>query len=1582
MKARSRPARSVFLLALCLAMGGAASVTRSQPCAPVPAGLVSSWRAEGNGMDAVDGNDAILINGEHFTAGKVGRAFDFGGTNHVRVWTASNLHVQSFTVEAWIYRVAGSTLAPILEYADSTRLLGIHLWHGPQPNGSISPPLEGSLYANLVDTSGRIHPFGTLAGAIPSNQWTHVALTFDQGSGLARLYADGVIAASANLGSITPLTALAVNLGYRPPRNSYGSGSYFVGAMDEVAFYNRALSDFELRAIYDAGSAGKCPAPPSVVTQPASRTVYIGDLVKFTVSATGDKPLSYQWRFNGIDLTGATSTALSLVNVQFTNAGNYSVRVFNAAGATNSANAELTVNPQPPCTAAPAGLVSWWRFENDAADNWDSNNGSGSASFAFGKAGRAFLNPRIRVPDSIALRMTNALTIEAWINPATFAGTIPQTILAKFDWRTDITSGTESSYLLGLTNNGVVFFTLSATGSYLTNTTLFTTQSAPADQWTFVVATYDGTRMRLYLDGALVAAKDHAGGIYAGTANLGIGGVAIGGGALSWPFSGLLDEVSLYNRVLSPAEILEVYNAQVSGKCLAPPAIAVQPQDQAVPLGDDAKFTVSVTGSRPLNYQWRFNGEVIAGATTSALQLEKVGTNQAGLYHVSVTNALGYDISANAALKLLPAPTCTTVPAGLVSWWRGETNSVDNWDSNNNGDNRGGFAAGRVGWAFSYPRVRVPDAPSLRFTNALTIKAWIYPFSFAGSTPRAILAKAQPNGLNTSYLLGLTTNGFPFLSLSASGVAPTNTSLVATQPVPANRWSFVAATYDGSHIRLYINGQLANAMDYIGGIYPGSADLGLGIISFGGSGFSMPLAGLLDEVSLYRRALTAEEILSIYNARAAGKCLEPPTIVGQPKDQDVPLGEDALFSVSIQGSRPLKYQWRFYGSVIAGATKSVLLLERVTTNQAGFYDVAATNDVGYVLSASARLGLRPPPNCTTLTNGLISWWPADGNTGDVMGANHISAFSPALYGTGKVDRAFSFNGTNSRVTVPGSVSLSFGSNAPFSIEMWIRAWPTNSSSTSVILVEQALGSGIIFSYWGYSLSLYQGRLAFTMGNGSFQVFTFVTDGPDLRDGLFHHVAVSVDPDVAAGSRLYVDGQALLSFDSAWWIGNRNIGSPLHFGAPSPGTFNGYFGGLIDEPAIYNRALSAAEILAIRNAGAAGRCKYPPTILVQPASQRITVGSNVTFTVTAVGPPPLFYQWLLNGLAITYPSTDSNFTFNVRAAQGGNYAARVSNVFGTIVSSNALLTVNFVPVVSSPSLALPEDTTMPVLVATDPNDDLLDLTILIPPQHGALGPIIHVPSNERGSAGNWVTYTPAAEYSGPDSFTYKVNDGLVDSAPATVSLTVQPVNDAPCAKFTASPLAEFAGITNLIILAPVGENARAVLDAAQSWDVENDPLQYFWSEGTNTFASGVHVTNEFAPGSHTVTLTVSDGQITGTAATEFEVLRPAEAVGFLIAAIEDSDVGQRHATPLIASLRNAAKSFENGNAPAGINQLQAFQNKVQAQIAPSRPSLAAQWIAETHQIIDVVSQPEKPLASNSPRPGRAPDLSQPDDFSQQ
>jgi endonuclease/exonuclease/phosphatase family metal-dependent hydrolase len=88
--------------------------------------------------------------------------------------------------------------------------------------------------------------------------------------------------------------------------------------------------------------------PPAITTQPQSQAVSPGSNVTFTVTASGTEPLSYQWLFNGTNISGATTNPFTVNNAQPTNAGNYSVTVTNIAGSVTSSIAVLTVSNFPP----------------------------------------------------------------------------------------------------------------------------------------------------------------------------------------------------------------------------------------------------------------------------------------------------------------------------------------------------------------------------------------------------------------------------------------------------------------------------------------------------------------------------------------------------------------------------------------------------------------------------------------------------------------------------------------------------------------------------------------------------------------------------------------------------------------------------------------------------------------------------------------------------------------------------------------------------------------------------------------------------------------------------------------------------------------------------------------------------------------------------------------------------------------------------------------------------------------------------------------------------------------------------------
>ncbi len=152
------------------------------------------------------------------------------------------------------------------------------------------------------------------------------------------------------------------------------------------------------------------PIPPPVFSlQPLSQVVDEGGTVTLTGLATGAEPLFYQWRFEGVDLPGATNSALTLSGVTTNQAGTYVLRAANAGGAVSSQPAVLTVNPAP---APAADLVSVvvYNVKGNGVSDWSTNS---TQVRAIGRQ-LAYLHPDViafnEIPSNYTWEMTNFVT--------------------------------------------------------------------------------------------------------------------------------------------------------------------------------------------------------------------------------------------------------------------------------------------------------------------------------------------------------------------------------------------------------------------------------------------------------------------------------------------------------------------------------------------------------------------------------------------------------------------------------------------------------------------------------------------------------------------------------------------------------------------------------------------------------------------------------------------------------------------------------------------------------------------------------------------------------------------------------------------------------------------------------------------------------------------------------------------------------------------------------------------------------------------------------------------------------------------
>jgi hypothetical protein len=282
--------------------------------------------------------------------------------------------------------------------------------------------------------------------------------------------------------------------------------------------------------------------------------------------------------------------------------------------------------------------------------------------------------------------------------------------------------------------------------------------------------------------------------------------------------------------------------------------------------------------------------------------------------------------------------------------------------------------------------------------------------------------------------------------------------------------------------------------------------------------------------------------------------------------------------------------------------------------------------------------------------------------------------------------------------------------------------------------------------------------------------------------------------------------------------------------------------------------------------------------------------------------------------VTYtPTTDyvgaDSFTFT---ANDGTLTSTPATVSITV---NA---VNTAPVANAQVVSTAEDTAKDItLAATDVDGDALTYSIVTPPTHGSLGTI----------TGSSVTYTPAANYNGADSFTFTANDGSLTSAPAAVSITVTAANDAPVANAQAVSMAEDTA-KDITLVAP---------------DVDGDALTYsivtpptHGSLGTITGSSVTYTPAANYIGADSFTFKARDSTADSNVATVSITISadiaktPTERIQDLIEHIRSLHLRQGTENSVTAKLNAAIQSLERGNTHSAKNQLNACIHEIAAQ----------------------------------------------------
>jgi uncharacterized repeat protein (TIGR01451 family) len=331
------------------------------------------------------------------------------------------------------------------------------------------------------------------------------------------------------------------------------------------------------------------------------------------------------------------------------------------------------------------GLVAAYSFNEGSGTNVADASGAGNAGTigtatwtTQGKYGGALsfngTTAKVTVPDAPSLRLTSAMTLEAWVFPTA----------ASTEWKDLVYKGNDNYYLSassccqGRPAGGGIF-----SGSYGET---FGTSNLVVNTWTHLATTYDGTTLRLYVNGAQVSSIAKSGTIATSTNPLTIGGDAIYGQYLA----GRIDEVRLYNAALTQAQVQADMNTSIGGggTDTQPPTdpsnlVATPVSQSQINLSWTASTdNVGVTGYRLERCQGATCTNFAEIATPPAASHSDTGLSAGTTYRYRVRasdgagNLSGFSNIATAATQGAPntAPTAAILtPAAGTTWKVGDT---------------------------------------------------------------------------------------------------------------------------------------------------------------------------------------------------------------------------------------------------------------------------------------------------------------------------------------------------------------------------------------------------------------------------------------------------------------------------------------------------------------------------------------------------------------------------------------------------------------------------------------------------------------------------------------------------------------------------------------------------------------------------------------------------------------------------------------------------------------------------------------------------------------------------------------------
>ncbi len=932
---------------------------------------------------------------------------------------------------------------------------------------------------------------------------------------------------------------------------TYGAGGLFFSTHNDSTSIGTAVANTSIwhhvAGTFD-GSSQKVYLDGVLVASGvnASPIIYEPGSIPLTIGADLTAGSANHFFEGQIDEPAFYNRALSEAEIQ---------SVFNAGGGGTCA-----------CVPQVNGKVLWHRADGNTLDSsGNPNNGTfvGGATFSDGKVRQGYIfngTGYVRVPDSNSLDVTTQFTMDAWINPSISHNGVPQGgIISKIGG-----SGGNNGYQFVLNgNNTTLECMFNASGEPWPQNKLVATVpgGVPINAWSHAACTYDNSDLKIYFNGTLV-----------GTLNVGPKTVINSSSALRVGsdennnvfFTGRIDEAEVYNRALSQSEIQSIINADIGGQCSG--SCPVTPAENKISW-------------------WRAEGNPSTNH----------GSLVGGTTYVSGQSGQAFNLNGTNAGVTIPHNTNLNVNAGGFS--------ADFWMKSNANpggqvlliDKSHGFTDS-TGWAFQSN----PSGNNLSFfigaggggsTNFVGVDSTVNPFDG-----------------NFHHIAG-TWDGFN-VRLYIDGVLQGTT--VLTSPVNNSRPVNIGYAWGGGSPQRFFNGVIDEAAVYGRSLTAAEIRAAAGVCAFapcsGGwvpgewqffNGHYYSVQGITGTASWMAARSQARELTAPNGARVdlasitSGpentfifngiNCpdywgLDPagnnqgPNIGGYQFNK---LSEPAGNWIWVSGEQFTFTSWN------PGEPNNSSGVEDMATYFAtGSGRSSNWNDIGkgtptvinYYIAESSD-----PQACTTAPPQMVSWWKAEDTPLDSMITANHGTMQGAGFGTGFVNRAFTFDGVDDYVSIPDAPSLRFGPASPMSVDLWVLR--TTTGPQHFIGKRDSCSGGVNGYQMGVDVVVNQGcGLFFGAAGGG------VCSGVDLPMNTWTHLTGTFD---GVTTRMYMNGVPIAE-------GNTPLGpvnnAPLLIGATST-TCSPFYstGGRIDEVEIFNRALTPAEISSIVIAGPSGKC---------------------------------------------------------------------------------------------------------------------------------------------------------------------------------------------------------------------------------------------------------------------------------------------------------------------------------------------------------------------------------------------------------